>query len=88
MILYMAGLPGNTVEQIKAEFSVSDYKCLDIFFLQMNAWKYNKLYFNVPLLPNLLHLGSLKVLFTCLCIPASGTWLPMCPLPGMISSLT
>lgn len=49
MILYMAGLPGNTVEQIKAEFSVSDYKCLDIFFLQMNAWKYNKLYFNVYL---------------------------------------
>ena len=49
MILYMAGLPGNTMEQIKAEFSVSDYKCLDIFSLQMNAWKYNKLYFNVYL---------------------------------------
>ena len=49
MILYMAGLPGNTMEQIKAEFSVSDYKCLDIFSLQTNAWKYNKLYFTVYL---------------------------------------
>ena len=37
MILYMAGLPGNTMGQIKAKFSVSDYKCLDIFSLQMNA---------------------------------------------------
>lgn len=48
-MLYMVGLLENTMEWVKAEISVSNYKCLDIFFFQTNAWKYYKLYFNVYL---------------------------------------
>lgn len=49
VILYKVKLVGNTMEWIKAEISVANYKCLDIFSFQMNAWKYNTLYFNVYL---------------------------------------
>lgn len=42
VILYMAGFLGNTMEGIKAECSVSNYKCLDMFSFQTNGWKYNK----------------------------------------------
>lgn len=49
VIVYRVELVGNTMEWIKTEISVANYKCLDIFSFQMNAWKYNKLYFNVYL---------------------------------------